>query len=46
VSELSPDEEYYLLVLDGAGVTTRYSLCIGEGVTCALPAVEVQKGSR
>jgi hypothetical protein len=46
VSELSPGEEYYLLVLDGAGVATRYSLCIGEGVTCTLPAVEVQKGSR
>lgn len=42
VSELSPDEEYYLLVLDGAGVATRYALCIGDGVTCALPATEVQ----
>jgi hypothetical protein len=37
VSELTPGEEYYLLVLDGAGVATRYALCIDEGAVCALP---------
>jgi hypothetical protein len=33
VAELLPGE-YYLMIGDGAGVPTRYSLCIGRGVTC------------
>lgn len=34
--ELAPGD-YYLLVEDGVGVATRYSLCIGLGVSCSLP---------
>jgi hypothetical protein len=41
-SELVPGQEYYLLVLDGVGVATRYSLCIGEGVTCAFPMAAIR----
>lgn len=34
--ELAPGD-YYLLVEDGVGVPTRYSLCIGLGVDCSFP---------
>ena len=33
--ELAPGD-YYLLIADGAGVPTRYELCIGQGVTCQM----------
>jgi hypothetical protein len=30
--------DYYVAVVDSAGVATRYSLCIAIGSTCTLPA--------
>jgi hypothetical protein len=30
--------DYYLAVVDSAGVPTRYGLCMAIGVSCALPA--------
>jgi hypothetical protein len=30
--------DYYLAVVDSAGVPTHYGLCIAAGTTCALPA--------
>lgn len=41
-SELIPGQEYYLLVLDGAGVPTRYSLCMGEGASCTFPVATIR----
>jgi hypothetical protein len=34
--------EYYLTILDEAGVPTRYSLCIGSGNTCPLIGASIQ----
>jgi hypothetical protein len=30
--------DYYVAVVDSAGVPTRYSLCMAIGATCSLPA--------
>jgi hypothetical protein len=37
--------DYYLAVVDSAGVATRYSLCIAIGPTCASPAPPVEQSS-
>ena len=37
-----PAGEYYLLVVDRAGVPTRYSVCIVRGNACAPPGLAIQ----
>ena len=37
--------DYYLAVVDSAGVPTRYSLCIAMGTTCTAPPPPVQQSS-
>ena len=37
--------DYYLAVVDSAGVPTRYSLCIAIGVSCAPPPPPVSQAS-
>ncbi|MDQ4079634.1 MAG: hypothetical protein M3125_02655, partial [Gemmatimonadota bacterium] len=32
-----PPGDYYLAVVDSAGVPTRYGLCIAMGITCTVP---------
>jgi hypothetical protein len=34
-ASLSPDSDYYIIVVDDAGVATRYSLCVAAGSTCS-----------
>jgi hypothetical protein len=42
VADVTPGD-YYLIVMDEAGVPTRYSLCMAIGNTCALPASDVRR---
>ena len=38
--------DYYVAVVDSAGVATRYSLCMAIGTTCALPSPARRRSSR
>ena len=40
-----PPGNYYLAVVDFAGVPTRYSLCMRVGLACTPPFVAAQAGS-
>ena len=35
-ASLQPGTDYYLIVVDDAGVATRYSLCVAAGSTCSF----------